>query len=39
MNLQTESVNLGACLKKQGVREGLRSKMVDWMLEVYGNYS
>ncbi|CAD8202703.1 unnamed protein product [Paramecium octaurelia] len=38
-SLQYENVYLGNCLQNQKVSQQLRSRMVDWMIEVLGNYN
>ncbi|KAL4429506.1 hypothetical protein ABPG74_014281 [Tetrahymena malaccensis] len=37
-NLLSQQVDLSNCLKNHKIPPILRSKMVDWMIEVFGNY-
>ena len=38
MKLRREEPDFTLVLRKHQVKEYLRAKMVDWMLEVFGNY-
>ncbi|CAD8113247.1 unnamed protein product [Paramecium sonneborni] len=38
-SLINENVYLGNCLLHQKISQSLRAKMIDWMIEVLGNYS
>ncbi|EAS06644.3 amine-terminal domain cyclin (macronuclear) [Tetrahymena thermophila SB210] len=38
LNLLNQEVDLSNCLKNHKIPSILRSKMVDWMIEVFGNY-